>query len=163
MPACGPSLVMNEHVNMCHREDVLTFSVHPRLVELLLTGVDVHPSFLVLAVNLDPNVIFTVPDPPHSRADSSTEHAEAVCEFPNSSFSSLQQRPDIGVSRKALVRTATWIAAAVKLNLGCSSCSFVICPGGIPLSDGRPPTCLTCRIGDEGKELALKPAKITFQ
>lgn len=68
---------------------MLTFSVHPWLIKLFLTGVDMHPSFLMFAVHLYPYVILAVPYPPDSGANSSTEHAKAVCELPDSPFSGL--------------------------------------------------------------------------
>ena len=71
------------------RADVLTFGVHPRLIKLFLAGVDVHPSFLMFAVDLYPDVILAVPYPPDSGANSSTEHAKAVCELSNSPFPGL--------------------------------------------------------------------------
>ena len=72
-----------------------TFSVNPGMVEFLFTSIDVYPSLLVITVDLDPDVIFTVPDPPDSRANCTTEHAEAVGKFSHSSFPGLQQCPHI--------------------------------------------------------------------
>ena len=60
------------------------------------------PSPLLLAVDLGPDMIFTVPDPSHSSPGSTTQHAEAVGELSSPTSLRLEQRPDISIARKSL-------------------------------------------------------------
>lgn len=47
-----------------------------------------HPSLLVLAEDLDPDMIFAVPYPSYSCTKSSAEHTKAIRELADSPFSS---------------------------------------------------------------------------
>jgi hypothetical protein len=61
------------------------------------------PSPLVFAVDLDPDVVFTVPDPPYARTHGPAKHGEAVGELTSTATSSLEQGPDVAVAREPFI------------------------------------------------------------
>jgi hypothetical protein len=135
----------------------LTFSVDPWVVPHLLTRVNVNPPPLMLAVELGPYMVFTVPYPAHSGTGGTAQHAETVGEFTGSSSSSLEQRPNLAVSRESLKRLATKTEALVKFGFRCSASNFVLSRWGLSTSDSGAMTSRASGIVDKREEGAFEP------
>lgn len=68
------------------------------------------------AVDLGPDVILRVPDPPHSAADGAAEHGEAVGPLADAALAGLQQDEGVVVAREALEGLAELVVALVQLD-----------------------------------------------
>jgi hypothetical protein len=60
-----------------------------------------NPPSLVIAVDLCPDMVFTIPHPADSGTSSATQHTEAVGKLSCPSSPGLEQCPDLAVSRKS--------------------------------------------------------------
>jgi hypothetical protein len=86
------------------------------LIPDLFNGIDVDPALSVLTVYFGPDVVFTVPYPTDSAADCTTQHAEAVGPFTDTSSSRLEKDESVTVAREAFVSLALSVGALVNLD-----------------------------------------------
>jgi hypothetical protein len=141
---------------------MLTFGIEPWIVPCLFAGIHMDPSSLMLGIDLGEHVILRVPDPAHSCASSTTQHAETIGPFTASASSGLQQRPDIRISWEAFVSIAVGVAAAIKLYLACSTSSFVRGWRRQTLRHGGGTTDGAVRVFDKGEEGSTEPSQQGF-
>lgn len=92
---------------------MLTFCVSSWVIPHLLTGVDMNPPPLVLAVHLGPDMVFTIPDPSYPGTGSTAQHAETVGKFTCSSSASLEKGPYFAISRESFKGPAVRTSALI--------------------------------------------------
>jgi hypothetical protein len=131
--------------------------VEKRLIPDLFNGIDVHPALSVLTVYFGPDVVFTVPYPTNSAAYCTTQHAEAVGPFTNTSSSCLEKDKGVAVARETFVSLALSVGALVDLDTVGTTGLFIRKRSSHTDGDGRGVTCTALGVVDPLKEVALEP------
>jgi hypothetical protein len=131
--------------------------VEKRLIPDLFNGIDVHPALSVLTVYFGPDVVFAVPYPTNSAADCTTQHAEAVGPFTNTSSSCLKKDKGITVARETFVSLALSVGALVDLDTVGTTGLFVRKRGSHTDGDGGRVACTALGVVDPLEEVTLEP------
>lgn len=98
-----------------------TFGVDSWVVPCFFARVDVNPPSLVLAVDLDPDVVFAVPNPSDASAHGAAEHGKAVGKLTSAASAGFEQSPDISVSGEPFVGAAVAVLTSVQFDSGSAS------------------------------------------
>jgi hypothetical protein len=135
-----------------------SFGIKTGVIEGLLACIHMHPSSLVLRVNLSPDVVLCIPDPTNTGTDSAAEHAEAVGPLACSATASLKKLPDVGITGESLVGAASGLGTTVEFYAGGATGGLIGGRGSHALGDGGHAALRARGVVDEFEERSLKPS-----
>lgn len=98
--SCSSLKIVSAKSGIPDKELEHTLSVEQRSIPCLLTGIHVHPSPAMCAVDFGPDMVFYVPHPSYSAANGSAEHRKAVRPLTHTSSPCLEQYESVVVSGK---------------------------------------------------------------
>ena len=136
----------------------LTFRVQPWIIPRLLARIDMDPPSAVLRIHFCPDMVLDIPDPADLRADSSTQHREAIRPLAAAAALGFEQGPDVGVAGEALELRAGGEGALVEFDAGAATGGFVGGGGGEAFGEGGGAAVAARGIVDEGEEGAFEPS-----